>query len=196
MLRGQCKMEVIFRPSIPDNLEHWQVNDDAEILRFLHSMQEFSDGQINFLAESMNLEVEDLPNNYLPKGVMPLERMFDRHDMYKGKPIVDQSDEAIEFNIGSENSPRMIKIGKGTTPAEIKSIMNLIREYKDIFAWSYEDLKAYKGDIIQHAIPLKERVKPFRLKQRNNNPKLAPLIQKELQKMVDAKIIAPIRYSS
>jgi hypothetical protein len=38
--------------------------------------------------------------------------------------------------------------------------------------------------------------KPFRQKLRHINPKLAPQIQKELQKMVDAKIIAPIRYSS
>jgi hypothetical protein len=91
--------------------------------------------------------------------------MFDRHDMYKGKPIVDQFDEVIEFNIGSKNNPRMIKIGKGTTPAERKSIINLIREYKDVFSWSYDDLKAYKGDIIQHAIPLKEGAKPFRQKQ-------------------------------
>jgi hypothetical protein len=57
-------------------------------------------------------------------------------------------------------------------------------------------LKAYKGDIIQHTIPLKEGVQPFRQKQRNINPKLAPLIQKELQNMLDAKIIAPIRHSS
>jgi hypothetical protein len=33
-------------------------------------------------------------------------------------------------------------------------------------------------------------------KLRHINPKLDPLIQKELQNMVDAKIIAPIRYSS
>jgi hypothetical protein len=38
--------------------------------------------------------------------------MFDRHDMYKGKPVVDQSDEAFEFNLGSEIEPRMVKIGK------------------------------------------------------------------------------------
>jgi hypothetical protein len=130
MFRDQFKMKVIFRPSIHDNLEHWQVfNDDAQILRFLHSMKEFSGSQINFLAKSMNLRVEDLPNDSLPKGVVPLERMFDRHDMYKGKPVVDQSDEAFEFNLGSENNTRMIKIGKGTTPIERESIANLIREY-------------------------------------------------------------------
>jgi hypothetical protein len=56
----------------------------------------------------------------------------------------------------------MVKIGKGTTHAKRESILSLIQEYKDVFAWTYDDLKAYKGDIIQHAIPLVEGAKPFR----------------------------------
>jgi hypothetical protein len=50
------------------------------------------------------------------------------------------------------------------------------------------------GDVIQHAIPLTEGAKLFRKKLRHINPKLANQIVKELQKMVDVGIIAPIRY--
>jgi hypothetical protein len=57
------------------------------------------------------------------------------------------------------------------------------------------DLRAYKGDIIKHIIPLKERVNPFREKQRIINPNLVPIVQKELQKMLEARIIAPTRHS-
>jgi hypothetical protein len=90
----------------------------------------------------------------------------------------------------------MVKIGKGTTEKERLEILALIREFKDTFAWNYDELKAYRGDVIQHAIPLIEGAKPFRQKLRHINPKLASQIQKELQKMVDASIIAPIWYSS
>ena len=79
---------------------------------------------------------------------------------------------------------------------ERNEILDLIREFKDTFAWNYDELKAYRGDVIQHAIPLTEGAKPFRQKLRHINPKLANQIQKELQKMVDAGTIAPIRYSS
>ena len=89
----------------------------------------------------------------------------------------------------------MVKIGKGTTEKERIEILDLIREFKDTFAWNYDELKAYRGDI-QHAIPLTEGAKPFQQNLRHINPKLANQIQKELQKMVDAGIIAPIRYSS
>jgi hypothetical protein len=63
-----------------------------------------------------NYEIEDLPNNRIPQGVVPLETMFNRHDMYKKPPIEDQPEDVYEINIGSKESPRIIKIGKGTVP--------------------------------------------------------------------------------
>jgi hypothetical protein len=45
-------------------------------------------------------------------------------------------------------------------------------------------------------IPLKEDTKPFRQNLRQLNPKLAPLLQKELQKMLEVGIIAQNRHSS
>jgi hypothetical protein len=65
--------------------------------------------------------------------------MFDRNDMYKGKPTNDQDDEVMEFNIGTDMSPRIVKLGKGMTPAERKELLALIKEFKDVFAWSYGD---------------------------------------------------------
>jgi len=57
-------------------------------------------------------------------------------------------DEYMEVNIGSLESPKIVKVGKGTSSEETKKIENLIREYRDVFARSYDDLKSYKGDII------------------------------------------------
>jgi hypothetical protein len=85
-LRDLCKMEFLFKPSIPDNLEHWRVfEDDDQIIRFMENNKEFTDSQINFLDDSMNLEVINLQNNTLPKGSAPLENIFDRHDVSKEK---------------------------------------------------------------------------------------------------------------
>jgi len=38
----------------------------------------------------------------------------------------------------------------------------LLREFVDVFAWTYEDLKTYDTSVIEHKIPLKEEAKPFR----------------------------------
>jgi hypothetical protein len=144
-----CKMEVHFRPSIPDNLEHWKVfEDDEQIIRFMENNIEFTNSQINFLANSMNLEVINLQKNTLPKGCVPLESLFDIHDVFKGRRPNKQAGEALEFNIGTEIDPRMINIGKGTTEKERLEILALIREFKYTFAWNCDELKAYRGDVI------------------------------------------------
>ena len=70
-----------------------------------------------------------------------------------------------------------------------------MKEFKDIFACSYEDLNFFDTEVIQHNIPLKEGVKPFQQKLRQINPMLYPVIEKELKRMLDAKIIVPLRYS-
>lgn len=49
--------------------------------------------------------------------------------------------------------------------------------------------------VIKHKIPLKEQAKPFRQSQRHMNPKLPPIIQKELQKLFEVGIIAHVWYS-
>ena len=71
----------------------------------------------------------------------------------------------------------------------------MFKEFIDVFAWIYEDLKSYDTNIIQHKIPIKEDQKPFKRKLRRINPKLMPLIEKEIKKMFDAKIIIPLRFS-
>ena len=55
-----------------------------------------------------------------------------------------------------------------------QELISLLRKYRHVFAWSYEDLKAYRKDLFQHEIPLKEGAKPFRQKKRPVNPTLAP----------------------
>jgi hypothetical protein len=122
--------------------------------------------------------------------------MFDQNDMYKGKSMNDLDDEVLECNIGTDVTPRIVKLGKGMTLAKRKELLAHIKEFKDVFAWSHGDLKFYREDVIQHGIPLKEGAKPFRQKLRQINSKIMPQVQKELQKMVEAGIIEHIRYSS
>jgi hypothetical protein len=140
----------------------------------------------------MDLDVVNLQN----KGCVPFKHLFDRHNVYKAINPKKQTNESLEFNISTEMDRRMVKIGKGTIEKERIEILDLKREFKDTFAWNYDELKDYMGDVIQHAIPLTEGAKPFRQKIRHINPKLENQIQKEIQKMVDVGIIAPIRYSS
>ena len=63
--------------------------------------------------------------------------------------------EYIEINIRMETEPKIIKIGKGTSEKERNNLINLVKEYRDVFAFTYDELKAYREDVFQHTIPLK-----------------------------------------
>ena len=70
-----------------------------------------------------------------------------------------------------------------------------MRKYTDVFAWSYDDLKDYDTSIIQHTIPIKPGEKLFRQRLIRLNPMLLPIIEKEIKKLFDAKIIVTLRFS-
>lgn len=99
-----------------------------------------------------------------------------------------------DCNIGTEDHLKMIKLSKNLPPDQKLKYVELIKEFQDVFALSYEDLKSYDTSVIQHTIPLKENQKPFKQNLRRVNPVLLPLIEKEIKRMYEARIIAPIRF--
>jgi hypothetical protein len=95
-------VEVIFRPSVPDNKNHWQVfDDDKQVIKFLTHMHEFSDFDINKINEGCN-HTENIDEvKTPPRRVISLERNFDKLDGHKQregskKELCDH----IEVNIG------------------------------------------------------------------------------------------------
>jgi hypothetical protein len=160
-------------------------------------MQEFSKFHVNEKEEGCNYTENDYKVNLVPRGLVAQEKLFDRQDGHKPKKETSiKPSDHLEVNIGTKEEPRMVKVGKSTPIEEIKEIIELLREYRDVLAFTYDELKVYREDVIQHVIPLKEESKPFRQKLRQINPKLVPLVQKELQKMLAARIIAQTRHSS
>jgi hypothetical protein len=145
--------------------------------------------------DEMDADLLQLKSNVLPRGLVPLEDLFDNDNVAKKPKIEAHGQEVEDCNIGNEEKPRMIKLSKSLPPEQKLKYIELFKEYSDIFAWGYEDLKAYDTSIIQHRIPIKEDQKLFRQKLRRINPKLLPLIEKEIKKMYDAKIIVPLRFS-
>ena len=83
-------IQVKYRPSLPDNVKFWKVfeNDDA-LSKFLQVVDEFSNMHIDQenlnMEESQQLKLKDkvaylnivqLPSNYIPQGLVPLEEIL------------------------------------------------------------------------------------------------------------------------
>jgi hypothetical protein len=59
----------------------------------------------------------------------------------------------------------------------------------------FNELRTYDTYVIEHKIPLKPSVKPFRQNLKQINPILLPVVEREVKKLLDTKIIVPLRYS-
>lgn len=160
----EVKMEVIFRPSVPNNVDNWQVfDDDKQVIKFLNSMGEFAGFHISEEEEGCHYANESQTLNPAPKKLVSLEKAFDRQDGHKPKEESSiKPCDYFEINIGTDKEPRLVKVGKKTPRDEREQIINLLREYRYVLAFTYDELKVYREDVIQHTIPLKEEAKPFR----------------------------------
>jgi hypothetical protein len=86
-------------------------------------------------------------------------------------------------------------LSRSLTKEQRAEYIELLKEFVDVFAWTYEDLKTYDTSIIEHKIPLKGEAQPFRQKLRQINPMLLLVMEREVKKLLDAQIIVPLRYS-
>jgi hypothetical protein len=147
------------------------------------------------LNKIVDHHIVQLPNNHIPKGLVPLERLFDRNDVaVKGK-VSNEDVDVAECNIGTEKDPKFVKLSSSLSREQRAEYAELLKEFADVFAWTYEDLRTYDTSVIEHKIPLKEEAKPFRQKLRQINPMLLPIMEREVKKLLDAQIIVPLRYS-
>jgi len=67
-----------------------------------------------------------------------------------------------DCNIDSEDEPQMIKLSNGIPHQYKQRYLNLLKSYKYVFAYYYDDLKTFDVNVIQHNIPLNNGVKPYK----------------------------------
>jgi hypothetical protein len=97
--------------------------DDLEIKRFLETVDEFSSLHIDqdhyiekiphddiFLNKIVDHHIVQLPSNHIPKGLVPLERLFDRNDVVVKVRGSIENVEVIECNLGTKEDPKYVKL--------------------------------------------------------------------------------------
>ena len=203
------EVQVKYRPSLPDNVKYWKVfEDDDEINRLLQVVDEFFEMHIDQENETMEEcnqsklkdeigqdSIVQLPSNHIPEGLVPLEKLFDHNDV-PYKLAKKENESAIhKYNVGSLTHPKYINLSTHLSSTQSSKYCTMMKQFVDIFAWEYSDLKTYDTNIIQHKIPVEKNAIPFKHKLRPINPLLLPLIEKEIKKLLDSKIIVPVRYS-
>ena len=88
-------------------------------------------------------EVVQLKTNKIPKGLVTLETIFDNQDRTQVNASKNDAKDLEEVNLGTKETPKKVFIGKKLSPRIRQNLIDLLRKYRHVFAWSYDDLKAY-----------------------------------------------------
>ena len=99
-----------------------------------------------------------------------------------------------ELNLaGQETKQKMVLIAKDMTPNDKTEIVNLLRQYKDVFAWSYEDMRELDPQLYQHQIHLSKDTKPVAQRRYRMNLNYAAKVKEEIDKLLQVGFIQPVK---
>lgn len=65
-----------------------------------------------YLTQLAGKDIIQLKNNSFPRGLVPLEDIFDSNDVAKSPRVTPRDDEVEECNIGTEADLKVINISK------------------------------------------------------------------------------------
>lgn len=72
--------------------------------------------------------------------------------------------------------------------------VELLKEYNDVFAWSYKEMPGLDPKVAFHHLAIKKGARPIKKAQRRFRPELVPLIEAEANKLVEAGFIREVKY--
>ena len=103
-------------------------------------------------------------------------------------------EETPPINLGTDDEPKMIQVGNTLTISEKDALVALLTEFKEVFAWSYEDMPRIDIDIVQHCIPTNPTMNPIKQNLRRMKPKWTLKIKEEVEKQYNAGFLRMVNY--
>ena len=68
-----------------------------------------------------------MKNNFFPKGLVPLEDLFDSNDVARKPKMEPLKDDIEDINIGADDKSKLIKISKALPPEEKVKYINMFK---------------------------------------------------------------------
>ncbi|RDX81084.1 hypothetical protein CR513_38273, partial [Mucuna pruriens] len=107
------------------------------------------DGMVEPLTSS-NPESQDRGENVEAQTLVEFKKVLECGDS-KVQPL----EESIEVvNIGSRKEVKEVKVGKRMSLDVRRRMVELLKEYVDVFAWSYQDMPDLDVKIVEHRLPI------------------------------------------
>ncbi|GJT08036.1 reverse transcriptase domain-containing protein [Tanacetum coccineum] len=156
------------------------------------------EGDILILEALLNSDPSPPPNqgNYLPENRKELKIC----EAKTAKSSIDEPPEVelkdlpphLEYAFLEDNNKLPVIIAKDLSVDEKTALIKVLKSRKRAIAWKLSDIKGINPEFCSHKILMEEDYKPAVQHQRRVNPKIHDVIKKEVEKLIDARLIYPI----
>ena len=99
-----------------------------------------------------------------------------------------------EVFLDDSNHERITKIGPLASPVVRQELMAFLRNNRDVFAWTHEDMLGIDPSIIVHRLNVSPSFPPIRQKKRVFAPERDQTIAEEVCKLQEASFIREVYY--
>ena len=82
------------------------------------------------------------------------------------------ADELEEVDIGPGDRPRPTYVSAKLDPEYKRELIDLLKEFKDCFAWEYYEMPGLDRSIVEHRLSIKPGYRPFKQAPRRFNPNM------------------------
>ena len=148
-LRDGFSIEIVYKPSVLDSITNLRVfDDDQQVLEFMLNTEVFKDVVIEEVDHNQSLQEAQgkRKENPMPKGIVSLEKLFDLHSRFHRPPNTKVQSSTLahqQVNLGMDKDPNFINLGKECSDQEMQAFTGLFWKFKDMFTWTYEELRTY-----------------------------------------------------
>ncbi|XP_070039608.1 uncharacterized protein [Nicotiana tomentosiformis] len=123
-----------------------------------------------------------IPDN-LPQKIKLLES--------QKKPNLEETN---VIDLGSEEDTKETQINIHLEGEQKEEMVELLRQYINVFACSYDDMPRLSTDIVSHRFPTDPARPPVKQKPRKFNPDLSLTIKEEVTKQIVANVVRVTNY--
>ncbi|KAK0603822.1 hypothetical protein LWI29_009058 [Acer saccharum] len=127
-----------------------------------------------------------------PEELVEVPREFELDP--REEPEVRKDEPTEEVALDPEDPSRTVKVGANLNVHVKTQLVTLLRDYKDVFAWSHEDMLRVDPRVISHYLSINPEFRPVVQKRRLFNPERSIAIKKEVEKLLSAGSIREVKY--
>ena len=101
-----------------------------------------------------------------------------------------------EVNLGTSDTPKPVNIAKEMETAEKTAMIELLKEFRDVFTWSYEDMRGLDPKLYQHQIHLSKDGKSVALRRYWMKQNDAQKVKEEIDMLLIVGFIWPVKQAT